>query len=83
MRVFDIIEYVILLVIVLTLIYNPLPEEKQQLLYIAALGFFLFSGASWAVKSVKHFDEMRRYGIWLEAIAAVIAIIIIVYVWWL
>jgi hypothetical protein len=81
MRATDIVEYAVLLAFVYTFIYGPM-AGKQLVLYIAVLGFFMFSGTSWLLSGgTPAAKEYGRFALPIQAIAILIGMITMAYVW--
>jgi hypothetical protein len=81
MKLIEIIEYAVLAVFIYTFIYGPV-EGKQLVMYVAVLGFFMFSGTSWLLTSEAPVArEYKRYALAIQALAILIGIITMAYIW--
>ncbi len=81
MKLIDILEYAVLLAFIYTFLYGPV-TGKLFIMYVSVLGFFIFSGASWFVSAdTPVVKEYKRYAIFIEAIAVLIGLIMMAYVW--
>ena len=78
--VIEIVEYVLLALILYYYLKNGFGIENS-ILFVAILGFFLFSGSSWAVEQVDTLKEYKKYSIWFQLLSIIILLILLCYVW--